>query len=556
MFWKSIQVNEKRHIVIWAIIAAVMLSTGKTKADFILGDPTPVPNVSSNAGDTYVRIAADGLSLYITSLRTGGYGDRDLWVAKRPTESDGWGTPVNLGPTINTNKWDACASISADDLTLYFYSQDRPGGPGGFDLWVSTRETTEDDWGEPENMEPTFNTKGHNWAPNISADNLSLYFACDRPGTSGDCDIWVSARETTQDDWGTPVNLGPTVNWSGWDCKPDISADGRTLFFTRREPPSEDYDIWVTRRATIHDDWGTPIPLPINTLYAEGSQSISADGSTLYFVSNRPATPSCDIWQAPILPVVDLNGDRIVDAADMCIIVDHWGENYPLCDIGPTPLGDGIVDVQDLIVLSGHLFEDYRIISHWMLDETEGDVAFDSISGNDGILNGDPIWKPTQGKVNGALQFDSTDDYMSTPFVLDPTAGPFSLLAWIKSGQAGRAIISQAGSLCDWLATGPTGQLKTTLPHPSFPALASDWAITDGLWHHIGLVCDAASTTLYVDGAEAAGNNVPPILPAQGGLYIGAGRNLEPGTHWSGLIDDIRIYSAALSAEEIEALAR
>ena len=38
-------------------------------------------------------------------------------------------------------------------------------------------------------------------------------------------------------------------------------------------------------------------------------------------------------------------------------VVDHWGENFPLCDIGPTPLGDGTVDVQDLIALSGHLFE-------------------------------------------------------------------------------------------------------------------------------------------------------------------------------------------------------
>jgi inhibitor of cysteine peptidase len=60
-----------------------------------------------------------------------------------------------------------------------------------------------------------------------------------------------------------------------------------------------------------------------------------------------------------IEPVVDLNGDGIVDAADMCIIVDHWGEDYSLCDIGPMPWGDGIVDVEDLKVLAEHLFEVY-----------------------------------------------------------------------------------------------------------------------------------------------------------------------------------------------------
>jgi N-acetylneuraminic acid mutarotase len=57
-------------------------------------------------------------------------------------------------------------------------------------------------------------------------------------------------------------------------------------------------------------------------------------------------------------PVVDLNADGIVDAADMCIIVDNWGTDEPLCDIGPMPWGDGIVDVEDLIVLAEHLFEE------------------------------------------------------------------------------------------------------------------------------------------------------------------------------------------------------
>jgi hypothetical protein len=40
------------------------------------------------------------------------------------------------------------------------------------------------------------------------------------------------------------------------------------------------------------------------------------------------------------------------------LIVDHWGEDYSLCDISPTPFGDDIVDVQDLIILAEHLFEE------------------------------------------------------------------------------------------------------------------------------------------------------------------------------------------------------
>lgn len=58
-----------------------------------------------------------------------------------------------------------------------------------------------------------------------------------------------------------------------------------------------------------------------------------------------------------VIPVIDLNSDGIVDAADVCIMVDHWHTDYPLCDVGPFAWGDGIVDVQDLIVLAEHLFE-------------------------------------------------------------------------------------------------------------------------------------------------------------------------------------------------------
>jgi hypothetical protein len=79
-----------------------------------------------------------------------------------------------------------------------------------------------------------------------------------------------------------------------------------------------------------------------------------------YFFSTRPGGLGGygDIWQTEVHPVVDLNGDGIVDAADMVIVVDHWGTDNSLCDIGPMPWGDGIVDVQDLIVLAEHLFEE------------------------------------------------------------------------------------------------------------------------------------------------------------------------------------------------------
>ena len=125
------------------------------------------------------------------------------------------------------------------------------------------------------------------------------------------------------------------------------------------------WDRWVCTRKTVNDDWGDPVDLGpiVNSTSRDGIPVSSRDGSTLYFSSTRPGGLGGgnfgDVYQAPIIPIVDFNGDRIVDAEDMCIMVDHWGTGNSLCDIGSMPWGDGIVDAQDLIVLAEHLFEEF-----------------------------------------------------------------------------------------------------------------------------------------------------------------------------------------------------
>jgi len=348
------------RLVLVGFVAAVVLGGGSANADFTFGEPTNLgPTINSSVRDFAPTSSADGLSLYFDSNRSGGYGDGDLWVTTRPTTEDPWSEPVNLGSIVNSSDADVAPSITADGLSLLFISR-RPGGFGERDIWVTTRPTTDDPWSEPVNLGPPINTSYRETGPCTSADGLELYFNSDRPGGSGGADVFVATRLTVEDNWDTPVNLGPTINTSFNDNGVNISSDGLCLIFGLYGSEN-DFDTWMSTRPNKDHAWSIPVNLgpPVNSSARDLQPDISSDGSTIYLTSRRPGgLGDHDLWQAPIIPVVDFNGDGIVDSADMCIMVDYWGTDEPLCDIGPMPWGDGIVDVQDLIVLAEHLFEE------------------------------------------------------------------------------------------------------------------------------------------------------------------------------------------------------
>jgi hypothetical protein len=88
------------------------------------------------------------------------------------------------------------------------------------------------------------------------------------------------------------------------------------------------------------------------------------------------------------------------------------------------------------------------------------------------------------------------------------------------------------------------------------PPLVSETQVTDGNWHHIGFVWNGAYRTLYVDGVIVAEDIQSNLASSSNGLYIGTDKNLDAGTFFSGLIDDIRIYNKALSQAQITAVAQ
>jgi len=183
-------------------------------------------------------------------------------VGKVPVryEYGAWSTPENLGSIVNSTANDQHPGISPDGLSLYFHSN-RAGNiygskTGTTDIWVTHRETLTSAFGSPLNLGATLNSISNDTAPNVSADGHYLAFGSDRDGGCGGSDIWISHRADTSVDvgeggWEAPVNLGCTINSAVPEDGPFLLTDpdsGKlTLYFTAQNKPGGQGD-WEGER--------------------------------------------------------------------------------------------------------------------------------------------------------------------------------------------------------------------------------------------------------------------------------------------------------------------
>jgi serine/threonine protein kinase/Tol biopolymer transport system component/tetratricopeptide (TPR) repeat protein len=203
------------------------------------------PMVNTASDDWGASIAGDGLELYFFSNR--GHSSSalsDLYVTKRATQTSPWGPATNLGPKVNGSFHNNWPTVSADGLELYF-SSNRLGGYGASDLYVSTRATTNDLWGDPVNIGPAVNSPAGELVPSLSPDGLSLFFHSSRPGGFGAWgDGYVARRASLSAPWQPAVNLGPLVNATPFNW-PVGCPDGFALYIVG--DPKDDGGNWTYR---------------------------------------------------------------------------------------------------------------------------------------------------------------------------------------------------------------------------------------------------------------------------------------------------------------------
>jgi len=280
------------------ITAALMASSNSVGAPMYSEWSAPTnlgPIVNSASIDAGPAISKDGLSLFFHSTRPGGFGLNDIWVSQRASEDDPWGPPVNVGPAINTEFTDAVPAFSRDGHWMFFNRLGGPGSFGGFDVWASYREHVHDDfaWGTAVNLGPEINTAFLDAGPGYFAnDDLGvplLYFGSTRPGGLGGYDIYVSAQ-LPDGSWGTPASVAE-LNSPAGDQRPSIRSDGLELFFHSNRPGSfGQLDVWVSTRDSTSDPWTTPVNLGavVNSPVLDQQAYISSDRQALFFGSDRP----------------------------------------------------------------------------------------------------------------------------------------------------------------------------------------------------------------------------------------------------------------------------
>ena len=188
--------------------------------------------------------------------------------------------PLELPKTVNKFQSQYFPVLTADRETLIFTgNQDSEEN-----LYVSTKKDSV--WSAPISISDKINTQENEGTATISADGRTLVFtSCGGKKGFGSCDLFISYKQG--ENWTSPQNLGSNINSNEWESQPSLSADGRTLYFVSdRKGSLGKRDIWVSKIDSTNA-WGKAVNLgtTINTLEDDLSPFIHANGKTLFYAS-------------------------------------------------------------------------------------------------------------------------------------------------------------------------------------------------------------------------------------------------------------------------------
>jgi hypothetical protein len=260
------------------------------------------------------------------------------------------------------------------------------------------------------------------------------------------------------------------------------------------------------------------------------------------------------------------SGGAMVQSADPVQFGKNTGGHYAgLMD--DVRIYDRALTPSEVYELAGGV--DSGLVAHWKLDESSPDTIAKDSSGNgfDGTLTNGPVWNPTGGKIDGALQLDGANDLVDCGDILNAVKLPLTAACWVKwLGSDHVVFASDDGADVYqgfWLQIAPDGRIAANYgsgggkDDPSRRTKWSSAVVPSGTWTHIaGVIRGPTDMSVYINGTDAAGS-----YEGSGGAMVHTsdpaviGRFIPNGPcFYEGEIDDLRVYARGLGAAEIQQL--
>jgi Tol biopolymer transport system component len=235
--------------------------------------------MNETRSDATASLSADELTIYFGSDRDGV--QWDIFTASRADRTDRFDDPVLLD-VLNSPSDEGDISVTPDELEAYFISN----RSGTFHIYVATRSTRTAEFSDPALVANVAGVPGSTteWAPFITADGSNLYFATNATGLE---DIYRATK--TGGDFDEPAPVIELNTGSYADIEAALSPDELSIYFSSTRPDGGakgDFDIWQATRSSKDEEFSGLVNVAeLNTEGYERPEWVSADGCRLYFTA-------------------------------------------------------------------------------------------------------------------------------------------------------------------------------------------------------------------------------------------------------------------------------
>jgi hypothetical protein len=241
------------------------------------GPPQRITAAASSLIEDDASLSSTGLELFFSVVDAAANNKKDLWTMKRTSVTAPWGAPAKLSFDTTTYS-EETARLSDDDLTLYFAS-DRPGGPGLLDIYKTTRTAVGGAWSTPQLVPGVSTAQADKWFMPCSGTNSYMV---------------IFGPEIGQGTLGAQPTVCAELSSAQTETGTFLSQDCKTVHFASNRSGTN--KLYTSTRTAVGATWGAP--QEVTTFSGVGGAQedpwIAADSRTFVFVSD--VTGSKDVY--------------------------------------------------------------------------------------------------------------------------------------------------------------------------------------------------------------------------------------------------------------------